>query len=239
MPEAPNINCLVVLDALHNLRSELHALHVEALYDLPHLLFKANGKVKASNFYFYRFARRQLLSCLGVPLLYEDIFQADVSMYYPLCLEFLKHFCDLVRPNDNLVNLDSFILFDVGDVSAQSLLGNFRDYITIALSIREVVDKINSLSPLASLLKRLQLGLCLQLCLDRRIVADQLHEEALFCEAVRHDHLVVHDWVRVVADYLILFFSACKPLTLANQKVDAGLQMLVAQEVYPSVAMLR
>ena len=228
-----------MLDTRHYLRSELHALNVEALYDLIHLILKANGKVKASNYNFCLFGRRQFPSCFGVPLLYEDIFQADVSMNYPLGLEFLKDFCDLIYPNDDLVKLDFFIVLNFSDVSAQTLLGNFRDYITIALSIRETVDQINCLSPLTSLLKRQQLGLGLKLCFVRRAVTYQLHEEALVCDAVRHDHLVVHDRVRVVANYPVLCCSVCKPLTLANQKVDASLQIFVAQELYLSEALLR
>ena len=55
---------------------------------------------------------------------------------------------------------------------------------------------------------------------------------------MNYDHLVVHDRVRVVANYLVLCRSACKPLTLANQKIDAGLQMLEAQKVNISVAFL-
>ena len=52
-------------------------------------------------------------------------------------------------------------------------------------------------------------------------------------------HLVVHDRVRIAADYLVLRRSVFKPLTLANQKLDAGLQVLIAQKVYLSVALLR
>ena len=70
-------------------------------------------------------------------------------------------------------------------------------------------------------------------------MTDKLHEKALFCDAVRHDHLAVHNRVRVVADYRVLVCSTCKPLALTNQKVDTGLQLLVAQKVYLSVALLR
>ena len=54
-----------------------------------------------------------------------------------------------------------------------------------------------------------------------------------------HDHLAVHDRVRVVANILVLCGSACEILTLTNQKVDASLKMIVAQKVYLSVALLR
>ena len=70
-------------------------------------------------------------------------------------------------------------------------------------------------------------------------MTDKLHEKAPFYDAVKHDHLVVHNWIRIVANYLVLCRSACKPLTLANQKVDADLQMLEAQKVDISVALLR
>ena len=70
-------------------------------------------------------------------------------------------------------------------------------------------------------------------------MTDKLHEKALLCDAVNHDHFVVHDRVRIVADYLVLCRSACKPLTLVNQKVYADLQMLVAKKEYLSVALLR
>ena len=70
-------------------------------------------------------------------------------------------------------------------------------------------------------------------------MTDKLQEKALFYDAVNHDHLVVENRVRIVANYLVLCRSACKPLTLADQKVDADLQMLEAQKVQFSQALLR
>ena len=78
-----------MLDALHHFRSELNALSVEALPDLPLFLVKAYGKVKASDFDLYLFAWRQFLSFLGVPPFNENIFQADVPMNYHLGCELL------------------------------------------------------------------------------------------------------------------------------------------------------
>ena len=74
-------------------------------------------------------------------------------MNYPLGRELLQGICDLKGPNDDLVNLDTLTVLNVGDVSTQSQLGHLSDYMNIALSICEVVDQINSLSPLTSLLK--------------------------------------------------------------------------------------
>ena len=74
-------------------------------------------------------------------------------MNYPLGRELLQGICDLKGPNDDLVNLDTLTVLNVGDVSTQSQLGHLSDYMNIAISICEVVDQINSLSPLTSLLK--------------------------------------------------------------------------------------
>ena len=69
-------------------------------------------------------------------------------------------------------------------------------------------------------------------------MTDELHEELLFCDFVSHDHLVVENRVRVALDYLVLRKPAGKPLTLANEKVNGCLHLLIAQKVDLSVALL-
>ena len=89
MPEAPNIDCRVVFDALHDFWSKLNALSVEALSDLSHILVKAHSKVKASDLNLDLFAWRQFLSFFGLHLFNDNVLQADVPMNYSLGCELL------------------------------------------------------------------------------------------------------------------------------------------------------
>ena len=55
---------------------------------------------------------------------------------------------------------------------------------------------------------------------------------------VNHDRLVVHYLVGVASHLLVLLGLTSELLALANQKVDASLHLLVAEEVNFSVALL-
>ena len=55
---------------------------------------------------------------------------------------------------------------------------------------------------------------------------------------MNHDRLVVHYLVGVASHILVLIGLASELLALANQKIDASLHLLVAEEVDFAVALL-
>ena len=70
-------------------------------------------------------------------------------------------------------------------------------------------------------------------------MSDELHDERIMGDLVFHDKLIVHNLVWVASNFPVLISLTGKLLTLANEKVEPSLHLLVAKEVYFAVALLR
>ena len=159
-------------------------------------------------------------------------------MYNALSGETPEDYCNHLNPDGDGFDTNSLLLPLISKVLSQSQLRSLRDNVTVALAICEVIDQINRLLPLISLLKCEQLGLRLRLILRIVIVLDKLHYELLAGQLMHHKLLAIHDWVWAAAGNPVLIRPAGETLPLANEKVDPSLHLLVVQKIKLSVRFL-
>ena len=172
-----------------------------------------------------------------MPFFDYNILHAYVSVYNALGGELAEDLSNALNQKGDGFDSDTLV-FHFSQVLIQIEPGPFGDEIAVTFAIREVIDQVECLFPLVSLLKGKQLGLRLRLVLRWVIVPDKFHDEFIVSQTVYDEQLSVHNWVWTAASNLVLIRPTSEPLPLANEEVYPYLHLLEAQKVKFSVRFL-